>query len=176
MKNTITNGKTPGGISRFRPWIFPTCVAIVYLILLVVAPVRTGVALQAVGRILTQTALPLLLAFLMMFLLNLFITPAHVSRFMGRRAGIKGVLLSAVAGIVSMGPVFAWYPLLKALRDKGAVDFHLASFLSNRAVKPVMLPLMITYFGWRFSLIFTGVGILTALLTAVIVSLTSRTG
>ena len=176
MKNTVTSGKTPQGILGFRPWIFPTCAAIVYLILLVVAPVRTWVALQAVGRILTQTALPLLLAFLMMFLLNLFITPAHVSRFMGRRAGIKGVFLSAVAGIVSMGPIFAWYPLLKALRDKGAVDFHLASFLSNRTVKPVMLPLMITYFGWRFSLIFTGVSIIGALLTAAVVSLTSRTG
>ena len=76
----------------------------------------------------------------MMIVLNLFIAPSHVSRFLGRRAGITGVLLSSVAGILSMGPVVAWLPFLAAIREKSASDFHVANFLSSRAVKPVLLP------------------------------------
>jgi uncharacterized membrane protein YraQ (UPF0718 family) len=109
-----------------------------------------------------------------MFLLNLFISPAHVSKYLGHGTGPKGILLSSIAGIISMGPIFAWYPFLKTLKEKGASDFHLANFLANRAVKPVLLPLMITYFGWRFSLVFTIGCLACALLTAAAVGVFGR--
>jgi uncharacterized membrane protein YraQ (UPF0718 family) len=160
--------------SRFKPWIFPVVVVIVYLILSVISQDRTLISVQASGRVFLQVWLPLLLAFALMFLLNLFISPAHVSRYMGHGTGLKGILLSSIAGIISMGPIFAWYPLLKTLKEKGASDFHLANFLANRAVKPVLLPLMIAYFGWRFSLIFTATCMACALLTATVVSVFTR--
>jgi len=141
VTKSILGGKPFQKRSRLRPWIFPACVAGIYLILLV---------------------------------LNLFITPVHVSRFMGSGAGVRGVLLSAVAGIISMGPIFAWYPFLESLRIKGASDFHLANFLSHRAVKPALLPMMIIYFGWRFSLVFTVFCSLSALVTAMSVGLLGR--
>jgi uncharacterized membrane protein YraQ (UPF0718 family) len=159
---------------RLRRWIFPASVAGIYLILLVITPEQAWIGVRAAGRVLIQAALPLLIAFGMMFLLNLFITPVHVSRFMGSGAGVRGVLLSAVAGIISMGPIFAWYPFLESLRIKGASDFHLANFLSHRAVKPALLPMMIIYFGWRFSLVFTVFSIFSALLTATVVGLIGR--
>ena len=150
------------------------CVAVVYLILWVMAADRTCHALRAAGHILLQASVPLMLAFFMMFMLNLFVTPAHVIRFMGRKAGATGILLSSVAGIVSMGPVYAWYPFLASLKEKGAADFYLANFLSNRAVKPALIPLMMTYFGWRFSLIFSLFGVLSALFAATVVSFLNR--
>jgi len=174
VTKSILGGKPFQKRSRLRPWIFPACVAGIYLILLVTTPDRAWVGLQAAGRVLIQAALPLLIAFGMMFLLNLFITPVHVSRFMGSGAGVRGVLLSAVAGIISMGPIFAWYPFLESLRIKGASDFHLANFLSHRAVKPALLPMMIIYFGWRFSLVFTVFCSLSALVTAMSVGLLGR--
>lgn len=147
-------------------WLFPISMIAVYMAIFFVAPEGTVHALMASGNILKQMALPLLFAFVMMIVLNLFITPAHVSQFLGSRAGIKGVLLSSIAGTLSMGPVYAWLPFLVAIRDKGASDFHLANFLSSRAVKPVLLPLMIGYFGWRFSLIFTVLNLAGALFVA----------
>ena len=149
-------------------------VAAAYVILGVAVTDRTFHALYAVGRIMIQVSLPLLAAVFMMFLLNLFVTPAHVTRFMGRRAGVWGILLSTVAGIVSMGPVYAWYPFLVSLKEKGASDFHLANFLSSRAVKPVLMPLMIAYFGWRFSLLFALISALSALLVATVVGFLDR--
>ena len=174
MKKSIVDGKPVEKQTRFRSWIFPACIAGIYIVLMLVAPNRAWVGLQTAGGVLMQAALPLLLAFGMMFVLNLFLSPVHVSTFLGSGAGIRGVLFSAVAGIISMGPIFAWYPLLESLRKKGASDFHLANFLSHRAVKPVMLPMMIIYFGWRFSLIFTVFCVLSALVTATAVSLLGR--
>lgn len=150
------------------------CVAAAYLILWVILPDRTYKALRAAFHIMAQVSVPLLLAFFMMFLLNLFITPSHITRFMGQKAGALGILLSSAAGIISMGPVYAWYPFLASLKEKGASDFNLANFLSNRSVKPALIPLMIAYFGWRFSLVFAVFGVLSALAVAMSVSLLNR--
>jgi uncharacterized membrane protein YraQ (UPF0718 family) len=68
---------------------------------------------------------------------------------------VKGFLLSAAAGILSMGPIYAWYPLLKDLREKGAANLLIAIFLCNRAVKPFLMPIMISYFGWVYVMILT---------------------
>ena len=71
---------------------------------------------------------------------------------------IAGVaLLHALkrSGIISMGPIYAWYPLLKELRGKGATNSLIAVFLGNRAVKPFLLPVMISYFGWVYVLLLT---------------------
>jgi uncharacterized membrane protein YraQ (UPF0718 family) len=45
--------------------------------------------------------------------------------------------------------------LLKDLREKGAANSFLAIFLGNRAVKPFLLPIMISYFGWIYVLVLT---------------------
>ena len=54
-----------------------------------------------------------------------------------------------------MGPIYAWYPLLRELRKKGAKNSLIAIFLGNRAVKPLLLPVLISYFGWTYTLILT---------------------
>jgi uncharacterized membrane protein YraQ (UPF0718 family) len=152
-----------------RRWLFPIIMAAAYVVIYFIAPHRTVKSLMASGTVLKQMVLPLLLVFVVMVVLNRFVRPSHVSRFLGRRAGIKGVLLSSVAGILSMGPVSVWLPFLAEVREKGASDFHLANFLSSRAVKPALLPLMIGYFGWRFSLTFTVLNMVGALLVGVAV-------
>ena len=159
--------------SHLRLWLFPAIVLVIYLILLAVAPDRAWIGVKAAANVIRQAILPLCLAFGMMLVLNRFITPDHVSRFLGGGMGIIGIFLSAAAGVISMGPVFAWYPFLESLRKKGASDFHLANFLSHRAVKPALLPMMILYFGWRFSLVFTIFCSLSALITATVVGLTA---
>ncbi len=140
---------------QLKSWIFPVCAAVVYLLVWVTMPDRLIPALKVIKIIALQMAFPLLMALVMMFLLNLYISAAHITRFMGQKAGMKGMVFSSLAGIISMGPVFAWFPFLKTLKDKNMADVYLANFLSSRAVKPVLIPILIAYFGWRFSLIFT---------------------
>jgi uncharacterized membrane protein YraQ (UPF0718 family) len=85
----------------------------------------------------------------------LFLKPSHVARFLGRKSGIRGMVFSAIGGIISMGPIYAWHPLLKDLREKGAANMLIAIFLGNRAVNPFLMPIMISYFGWVYVMILT---------------------
>jgi uncharacterized membrane protein YraQ (UPF0718 family) len=138
-----------------RGLLFPALVLVAYGILFVVMPDKASVGLKSSGNITLSMLLPLSLVFILMMLLNLFLKPAQIVKFFGREAGVKGVILSAAAGIISAGPIYAWYPLLKDLREKGAANTFLAIFLGNRSVKPFLLPIMISYFGWIYVLILT---------------------
>lgn len=50
-----------------------------------------------------KIAFPVCLALSMMAVLHRYLSPAVVIRFLGKSSGLKGVLLSASAGILSMG-------------------------------------------------------------------------
>lgn len=146
-------------------FLFPIIVLIIYAILFVVLPDKTLMAIRSSGNILLSMLLPLGLIFVLMLLINLFLNPAKVAKFLGKGSGIKGIALSVAAGIISTGPIYAWYPLLKDLKEKGAGDSSIAIFLCNRAVKPFLLPIMVTYFGWIYVVILT---VLTVLASVVI--------
>jgi uncharacterized membrane protein YraQ (UPF0718 family) len=126
------------------------------------------------GNILLQIAVPLFIAFVIMVTLNSLSGNEKISLSIGRRQGIKGIAFSSLAGILSMGPVYAWYPLLKDLREKDFSDFHLANFLSNRAIKPFLFPVMVFYFGWIYTLILNMLILAGSLLSAKIVSITAK--
>jgi uncharacterized membrane protein YraQ (UPF0718 family) len=72
---------------------------------------------------------------------------------MGREAGIKGWFIAAVGGVLASGPIYAWYALLRELREKGMRAPLAAVFLYSRAVKLPFLPLMIHYFGTAYTLV-----------------------
>jgi len=135
--------------------IFPVAMLAVYGILFLVMPDKASMALKSSGTVFLNMLVPLCLVFVLMILINLFLKPAQIVKFLGRGAGIKGILLPAAAGIISTGPIYAWYPLLRDLKGKGAANSPIAIFLYNRAVKPFLLPVMIAYFGWVYVVILT---------------------
>ena len=138
-----------------RMFLFPILILIIYAIFFFISPDKAGQAIRSSGNVFLGMLVPLVLVFVIMLLINLFLKPAAVAKFLGKGSGIKGITLSAVAGIISTGPIYAWYPLLKDLRDKGAGESSIAIFLYNRAVKPFLLPVMIGYFGWLYVIILT---------------------
>jgi len=153
--NTASAGESKQRGLLTRVGLFPAFVLVVYAVLFVAAPDRTWIALKASANVLIVVSPPLALVFVVMFLLNLFVRPARVAGLLGRTAGIKAMLLSIAAGIISAGPIFAWYPLMKKLKQEGASEGPIAVFLYGRAVKPFLLPLMIAYFGWPYVAVLT---------------------
>jgi len=152
----LNNDKHLGSIWKkriVRLLVFPASVLLIYGILFVMMPDRALLAITSSGKLFLIILMPLSLVFILMVILNLFLKPAHITQFLGKGTGIKGIILSATAGIISMGPIYAWYPMLKALREKGVDNSLIAVFLGNRAVKPFLLPIMISYFGWTYVLI-----------------------
>ncbi|KAF5428632.1 putative membrane protein YraQ, UPF0718 family [Candidatus Methanophagaceae archaeon] len=85
-----------------------------------------------------------------MALLDYFLHPKTVSKYVGRGSGIKGWFLAIFTGILSHGPIYVWYPLLKDLRDRGMKSGLIAAFLYSRAIKIPLLPLRVYYFGALF--------------------------
>lgn len=163
----------PGRQRPIRLVAFPMFMASVYAIIAVVSPQHAVRALKASGRILLEILPALAVAFGVMVLLNLLVRRADIKRLLGGRTKAKGTLVSSAAGILSMGSIYAWYPVLKDFREKGMSDFHLATFVGCRAVKIPLLPMMAAYFGWAFTLIVSVLMVCDAFLTAVVVSATT---
>ena len=141
--------------SGLKKLIFPGCVLMIYGIVFVINPAGAAMALRSSTDILRNLLIPLGLVFTLMVFMNLFLKPTHIASFLGKGSRSRGIILSTAAGIISMGPIYAWYPLLKELRKEGAANSLIAVFLGNRAVKPFLLPIMISYFGWDYVLLLT---------------------
>lgn len=155
-------------IRLVRPWLFPLAMAGLYGIGWFLSPEKTGQAMNASLSIFRQLALPLCLAIVIMAAFNLVLSPAQITRFLGRGAGLKGLLFSTLAGVLSMGPIYAWYPLFKNLKDKGASTLLIANFIGCRSVKLALVPVLISSFGWRYAAIFVALNLAGALVVAVI--------
>ncbi len=143
---------------RQRPtggWLFFLATVLSTLILALVRPQAVIHAipffLSLVGRIWPV----LIFVFGLLFVSNLLLSPQFVKRSMGRASGRRGWLIAIVGGILSSGPIYLWYPLLRELRKHGMRPALAAAFLYNRSVKPALLPLLIYYFGWGLTLILT---------------------
>jgi len=127
-----------------RMFFFPIGILVIYAIIFIISPDKAGQAIRSSGNVFLSMLIPLVLVF------YLFLKPAAVAKFLGKGSGIKGILLAAAAGIISTGPIYAWYPLLKDLKEKGAGESSIAIFLYNRSVKPFLIPVMVSYFGWLY--------------------------
>ena len=159
----------PSRPSRYM-LIFPLLVLVIYGVLFVLTPEQVLAALKISGKVCLTILPSLALVFVVMLSLNLFIKPAQIVHLLGSGANIKGILLSVAAGIISMGPIYVWYPLLKELREKGAGNMPIAVFLYNRAVKPFLLPVMVAYFGWVYVGILTVVTVLASVVNGYLVA------
>jgi uncharacterized membrane protein YraQ (UPF0718 family) len=154
-----------------RMFLFPIVILVIYAILFFVSPDKAGQAIRTSRNVFLGMLIPLGLVFFIVLLINLFLRPAAVAKFLGKGSGIKGIALSATAGIISTGPIYAWYPLLKDLRDKGAGESSIAVFLYNRAVKPFLLPVMISYFSWLYVVVLTVLMVLASVAVGFFVSI-----
>ena len=154
--------------------IFPLLVLVIYGVLFVLIPEQALVALRNSVKLCLNILLPLALVFVVMLALNLFVKPAQIVHLLGSGTNIKGILLSVAAGIISMGPIYVWYPLLRELREKGAGNMPIAVFLYNRAVKRFLLPVMIAYFGWLYVGILTVLTVLASVVNGYFVAVLAR--
>lgn len=155
---------------QYKAWAFPAGAALVYVLLFFLDQEKTMTSIQAGERVLLQIALPLSIAFIMMILLNRFLPPSTAVKYLGKDSGLRGMLFSSLAGMVSMGPIYSWYPLLSSMKEKGASTFHVANFMAFRSIKPVLIPIVFGYFGGYFTTVFLLATMIGSLLTAWVVA------
>ncbi|NPA73106.1 MAG: permease [Epsilonproteobacteria bacterium] len=102
-------------------------------------------------------------------LINLLVEPKKFSKHLGEEAGFKGWLIALIAGVISHGPMYAWYPMFSELKKHGLKNGLIATFFYARAVKLPLLPLMADYFGIAFTAILTLYILIASLLQGFII-------
>jgi uncharacterized membrane protein YraQ (UPF0718 family) len=89
-------------------------------------------------------------------LFQTWVKPATIVNWFGKDGGWKGFLLACTFPIFMGGSLFTIFPLLKALRDKGASYGAIASFITAWGGKAPLLPLEVKFLGWPFALLRLG--------------------
>ncbi len=96
--------------------------------------------------------------------------PDAVSRFIGERSGVAGVLAAAVVGSITLIPGFVAFPAAAELLRNGAGTVQIAVFVSTlMMVGIVTLPLEIKYFGRRAALARNAFAFVFSLIAAVFI-------
>ena len=104
-------------------------------------------------------------------LINYFLKPKKIMKYFGKESGVKGILYALVGGVISHGPMYAWYPMLDDLRKHGLKFGLIASFMYARAVKIPLLPFMVGLFGLPFTVIVNVYILLFAILQGYIIDM-----
>lgn len=144
---------TKGFVRAWGGWIFLAVVTGLYGFVGLSSPAIALEALSAFGSLLVRVLPVLLLVFGLLFLAGLLLERAWLVRNLGRSSGAGGWALAVLCGILSAGPLYAWYPLLGELKQKGVSGALIAAFLYSRALKLPLLPLMAHYFGLTYTIV-----------------------
>lgn len=134
-------------------WIFLTVVLVIYGVTALLDSDLTLRAATVFLQLLDKVYPVLVLVFLLIFIIDLLLNPKRVEKYLGRKSGIMGWLTAIVVGILSTGPVYAWYAVLHDLRKKGMRTSLISVVLYNRAVKLPLLPLLVHYFGLAYTVV-----------------------
>lgn len=101
-----------------------------------------------------QNSIRIFLIFLMIGMLQNFLSKDSVGNFLLKFQGIKGIILGELTGSIMMGPVASGYPIAKYLFDNGAeVPLISAFLLSWVLIGFVFLSIEFKELGKRFALV-----------------------
>ncbi len=155
MENT-TNRKKQGeqegkkkGKGSFGLYFLGLVIAL-YIILYSFSPAKTLLALGNSADLLKQMIPIVALVITLMAIMNHFINRKLLVKYVGKESGAKGWFLAIIAGVLSHGSIYLWYPFIQDLRSQGMRSGLAAAFLYNRAIKIPLLPFMVYYFELKF--------------------------
>jgi uncharacterized membrane protein YraQ (UPF0718 family) len=162
-------------LTFIRKNLFFVLVLAAYLILLLV---KRETALESAGNsvyYLREMVMIMPVVFILTALLDAWIPKDKILRYLGREAGVKGILLSFLIGSLSAGPLYAAFPMCVMLHKKGASLRNLVIILSAWAV--IKLPMLLNeakYLGLKFMAVRWVLTVLAILLISFLTSLMVR--
>ncbi len=151
------------------PWVFMGISLFLFLLVYIFNKGKATVAALHFYHLAIEILPMLILVFVLMVLINLFLKTSVLIKYMGEGSGIKGWLIAIVTGIISVGAIYLWFPILRNMLDKGVKPGLVATFLYNRGIKLNWLPLMVVYFGLKYVVILALVTVLASVLQGVII-------
>ncbi len=145
--------KKPEKPFAFRGKYLFLTVLLFYAVLFLINSPSALLALQKSWNVLTKILPILAIVIFVTALINYFLQPKKIAKHLGQDSGINGWLWALAAGVISHGPMYAWYSLLEDLRSHGMKDELVVVFFASRAIKVPLLPVMVDYFGLLFTIL-----------------------
>lgn len=112
----------------------------------------------------------LFIVFIVMIGVDIYFTKDRTKNFVGDESGIKGWIYAIISGILISGPPYILYPLLGNLKKRGMKNSLLAALLYNRNIKIPFIPVMIYYFGIKFTMVISIYIIIFSIFNGILVS------
>jgi uncharacterized membrane protein YraQ (UPF0718 family) len=154
---------------RYASWFFLIAVFFIYIVVTFVDIQLFTSSVMFFFNLIIKI-IPLFIIILgLMIITNYFITQKLIMKYFNA-PGIKKWLLVVIAGILSTGPIYMWYPLLADLREKGINYGFIATFLYSRAIKIWLLPVIVFYFSLQYVIVLTLVMIVFSCIQGVVVN------
>ncbi|TYB30842.1 MAG: permease [Candidatus Mcinerneyibacterium aminivorans] len=134
-------------------FIFLFCVILLYIILSFVNFDKIQKSLIISKNIIFMVLPIFLIVIVFMTIINL-VPNRIIKKYLGKDSKIISWLMAIFGGVFSHGPIYAWYSFLEEMEQKGMSKGRIATFLYSRAIKIPLLPLMISFFGITFTIIY----------------------
>ena len=154
---------------RLRGIRFLVLVSFLYLLSILLAPEK-GAAAAARSLEILSWILPLFVVVIFFTAtVNYLLKPEEIARHLGEGSGMKGWMIALLAGVISHGPMYAWYPMIEDLKRHGLKHGLIATFFYARSLKLPLLPLMVEYFGWPFTIALSVYVLIASLVQGVVI-------
>jgi uncharacterized membrane protein YraQ (UPF0718 family) len=110
-------------------------------------------AVLSVGYGLREVAVVLPPIFILLGLIDVWVSRERMTKFMGEGSGIRGIIIAIIMGSVAAGPLYAAFPIAAMLMKKGAKLTNILIFIGAWSTTKVpMLLFEISALGARFAL------------------------
>jgi len=134
---------------------FELLVALIYIILFLICPGKSLLALKR-GIILLLRMLPIFLCVVLFSsFIAIFLSPKTIQKYMGKQSGLKGVIIAALLGTIIVGPLWVLFPLFGTLLKKGARISVVGAMIGTFAIKTPWIPYAASFLGWPFIIVTT---------------------
>ena len=128
-------------------------VGLIYLVLLIFDNSNAMISLTKFIKIFSLLLPIFAFIIILTALINYFLKPKQIMKHFGEDSGKTGIFYSLIGGILSHGPMYAWYGMLSDMRKHGLKDGLIVTFLYSRAVKLPLLPMMLAIFGLTYTIV-----------------------
>jgi len=138
---------------RFKGTKFLLAVVILYIVVAIFDTTNYTTSFDTSIKLLWSLVPIFTFIVLLTAAINYLLKPKQIMKHFGKDSGKKGTIYAILGGILSHGPMYAWYGMLSDMKSHGLRDGLIVTFIYARAVKLPLLPLMIGIFGIGFTII-----------------------
>ena len=130
--------------------IFETLTTVALFIVLVVQPDKGVLVLRKTLSLFLKILPVYASVCLLSSFLSQFVSKETIKKYLGKEAGIKGILIAVALGTLIAGPMWVMFPLFATLLEMGASVGVVSALIATFYIKTPWIPYAATFLGWKF--------------------------